>query len=190
MNVTEYARILWQLLPPGKLWKVIGGAFNDLLLGTAEECVRVDERGQLLYFEADPRTTNELLTDFEAEYGFDSEGTLEERRARVYARDLAQPELRPADYQEMLAPLLGQDAEDVVVLERTAAWAASVGDQREIYRFFIYRDPGEPGSYDLAAAHALVDDVEHSHTKGYVIESIDFLCDDEFSLCDRDLLGE
>jgi hypothetical protein len=67
--------------------------------------------------------------------------------------------------------------------------ASSMGDDREIYRFFVYRDPALPGTYDIEGAQALVDDISPSQTAGYVVESIDFLCDDPYSLCDRDLLG-
>lgn len=190
LDAQGYARSLRQHLPPGRLWsKLLDSIIEAVLLGFADEFVRVDERGQLLFYEADPRTATELLPEFEEEYGFEAEGTLAQRRARVYARDLAQPGVRPADFQEALAPLLGQAAVDVVVIETSSTLAASFGHPEEIYRFFIYRDPAEPGSYDLAAAQDLVDDMAHSHTRGHVIESINFLCEDEFSLCDRDLLG-
>jgi hypothetical protein len=62
-------------------------------------------------------------------------------------------------------------------------------DEREIYRFFIYRDPTLPGTYYLESAQQLLDEMEHSNTLGQVIESVNFLCDDQYSLCDRDLLG-
>lgn len=190
MSVSDYARQMRQLLPPGRLWKLVGSWIDGLLLGAAEELQRVDDRGQALFYETDPRTANELLPEFEEEYGFVAEGTLDERRARVVARELAEPRVRPADFQTALAPLLGQATEDVVVIERSSAQALAMGDQREIYSFSIYRDPAAPGGYDLDAAQDLVNDMAHSHTKGYLIESVDFLCDDEFSLCDRDLLGE
>lgn len=189
MSVAAYARQMIQLLPPGRLWKGLASKLEDFLMGAAEELQRVYERGQLLFYESDPRTANELQPEFEEEYGTSSEGTLAERQARVVARELAEPRVRPVDYQSALAPLLGQATEDVVVIERSAAWAAAVDDPREIYRFFIYRDPDEPGTYDLDSAQELVDDLAHSHTRGYVIESIDFRCDDPHSLCDRDLLG-
>jgi len=88
-----------------------------------------------------------------------------------------------------LAPLLAQAPADVVVIERTRAFAIAVGDDREIYRFFIYRDPTLPDVYFLASAQAQVDRMQPSHTEGTVVESINFLCDDPHSLCDRDLLG-
>jgi uncharacterized protein YmfQ (DUF2313 family) len=190
MNAAGYARMMRQLLPPGWIWKEGDDSLlAKFFLGAADELERIDLRGQALSWESDPRTATEMLPEFEADLGLVADGTLAERRARVVARLIARQRVRPVDFQLALAPLLGQAAIDVVVMERTAAWAASVGDQREIYRFFIYRDPTEPGAADIDAAQALVDDMAHSHTKGHVIESINFLCDDEFSLCDRDLLG-
>jgi hypothetical protein len=121
--------------------------------------------------------------------GLDSDGTTAERRARVVAWLIARQRYRPADFQTTLAPLLGLDPSDVEVIERTAAFAASLGDVREIFRFFIYRDPALAGTYYVESAQALVDRIKPSHTAGHVIESIDFLCDDPLSLCDRDLLG-
>jgi hypothetical protein len=73
-----------------------------------------------------------------------------------------------------------------VIIERTHAMAAAMGDDREHYRFFVYRDPALPGTYYLDAAQALVDDINRSTCKGHVIESINFLCDDPHSLCDRE----
>jgi len=96
---------------------------------------------------------------------------------------------RPADFQQEMAPLLGQDPADVVVLERSRAVAIAVGDDREIFRFFVYRDPTLPGTYFLSSAQQHIDAMKPDHTVGYVIESINFLCDDPHSLCDRDLLG-
>ncbi len=114
---------------------------------------------------------------------------IEERRAHVVSRLLLRQRVRPADYQEVLAPVLGLNPEDVEIIEHSRAHAIAVGDDQEIYRFFVFRDPVLPGFYDIAQAQAIVDEISHSHTKGYVIESDNFLCDDPFSLTDRDILG-
>lgn len=189
MSFLDYAQQMRQMLPPGRLWKTVGSWVDGLLEGAAMELQRISDRLQALYWETDPRYADELMPEFEEDYGVTAEGTLAERRARVVARELAEPRVRPLDFQTALAPLLGQATEDVVVIERSSAQALAMGDEAEIFDFFIYRDPSEPGSYDLDAAQGLVDDMAHSHTKGYVIESIAFACDDEFSLCDRDILG-
>ncbi len=185
-----YARMMAALLPPGRVWRLIGDSFlSKVLAACADELGRLEDRAGNLLDESDPMTINELLPEQEQELDLESDGTLEERRARIIGRLVARQRFRATDFQIALAPILGQLPEDVVVIERSHAFAASTGDDREIYRFFIYRDPMLPGAYFLASAQELVDTIKPSHTAGYVIESIDFLCDDPFSLCDRDLLG-
>lgn len=185
-----YRRALQALLPPGSIWRRdLNGILAELLLAAGDEMARVDARGVDLLNEADPRTTKELLPDFERVLGLPSTGTLDARRAIVTALLLRRQRYRPGDFRLVLAPILGQDADDVVILERTAADALAMGDEREIFRFFVYRDPTLPAPYDLAAAQAVVDRMKPSHTVGQVIESVGFVCDDPHSLCDRDLLA-
>lgn len=185
-----YQRMQAALLPPGKLWRLVGDSLlSALFLGAADELERFDARVGDLLAEADPRNATELLAEYERELDLDEASTTAERRARILARLIARQRYRPVDFQTALAPLLGQDADDIVVIETSNAVAESMGDVREIFRFFIYRDPTLPNDYFVDSAQDLVDAIKPSHTIGHVIESIDFLCDDEFSLCDRDLLG-
>lgn len=182
--------MLKALLPPGRLWKLFPSSFlSKIFLANGDELERVDARAQDLIRESDPRTTDELLPEFERVLGITAAGTLDEQRARVVALWIRRQRFRPVDFQQVLASLLGQVPGDVVVIEQSHALAVSLGDDTEIYRFFIFRDPGAPGTYDLAGAQELVDRMKPSHTLGQVIESLDFLCDDPFSLCDRDRLG-
>lgn len=184
-----YQRMLGALLPPGK-WRLIGDAvLPALFLGCADELERIDGRAGNLLNESDPRTAVELLPEYERELELDEASTTAERQARIVARLVARQRYRPVDFQTGLAPLLGLDAADVDVIETSHAMAVAMGDVREIFRFFVYRDPGLPGTYYLDSAQEQVDAIKPSHTAGHVIESIDFLCDDPYSLCDRDLLG-
>lgn len=184
-----YARMLWALLPPGRVWRRIGSVLFTVFEANADELARVDARVINLIDEADPRTTLELLPEHERELGLETASTLAERRARVVARTIARQRYRPADLQEALAPLLGQDAADVVVIETTHAQALAMGDVREIFRFFINRDPTVAGTYYLDSAQELVDAIKPSHTAGHVIESVIALYDDPYSLYDRDIMG-
>jgi uncharacterized protein YmfQ (DUF2313 family) len=188
-SAAAYGRMLRGLLPPAR-WKLVpGGILYEVLEAAAEELARVDGRGIDLLAESDPRRSSDLLPDFEEMLELASSGTFAERRARVVALLIRRQRVRPVDYQQALAGLLGQAPVDVVVIETSRADAIAMQDNTAIYRFFIFRDPAEPGSYDLAAAQDLVDRMAHSHTRGYVIESDNFLCDDPYSLCDRDILG-
>lgn len=187
---SSYTRMLAALLPPGKVWRLVAGSvLLKLLAGCADELERVDSRVGDLLDEADPSTADELLPEYERELGLEADGTVEERRARILARLIARQRYRPVDFQTALAPLLGQLAAGVVVIERTHAMAAAMGDDREIYRFFVYRNPSLPGTYFLASAQELVDKIKPSHTVGQVIESVDARYDDPFSLYDRDIMG-
>lgn len=190
LTADAYARMIWGLMPGGRLWRIFGSLLSKVLLACADELARIDARAGDLLRESDPRTTTELLSDFERERGLSSAGgTIDERRARVVARVVARQRYRPADFRTALAALLAQRSDDVVIIERTHAAAAAAGDDREIFRFFAYRDPTAPGTAFLTSAQEQIDRMKPSHTRGHIIESINMLCDDPHSLCDRDLLG-
>lgn len=188
-TVRDYARMLYMLLPPGKVWNFVATKINSVLLASGDELGRVHERVLDMLDESDPSTAVELLPEYEADYALTAGSTTAERQANIVSRRVTRQRFRPVDFQTALAPLLAQDAEDVVVIERSLAFIATIGDQNQIFDFFIYRDHTLPGTYFLASAQALVNDMKPSHTQGYVIESISFLTDDPFSLVDRDLLG-
>lgn len=190
LDAAAYQRMMKALLPPGqRLWRFVVGLVEPLLLGTADELERLHARADVLAAESVPNKADELLPEYEADYDLAPTGTNAERQARVVSRELAEQGFRPTDLQSTLAPILGLDPSDVQVLERTHAMAVAMGDEREIFTYFVYRDPALPGTYDVDAAQQLLYDIEHSHTDGHVIESISFCCDDPYSLCDRDLLG-
>jgi uncharacterized protein YmfQ (DUF2313 family) len=190
IDAEAYARMLKLLLPPGRIWRTDPDSkLSAVMLASGDELARVSVRAKALVEEADPSTATELLAEYESMLDLSSDGTDAERRARIVALLVRRQRVRPVDYQQALALILGQDAADVVVIERGRAFAIAVDDDQEIYRFFIYRDPNEAGSYSIEDAQAIIDRMQQSHTQGHAIESIDFLCDDPFSLCDRDLLG-
>ena len=189
-SASAYARILRKLLPPGRLWRSGSSAYiTRLLLGAGDELSRISGRVVDLLNEADPRTTSELLAEFERALNVETAATESERQARIVARLTQDRGFRVQDVQETLAPLLEQAAVDVVVLENSTTDAVVIADAREIYRYFVYRDPGLSGTADIAGAQAQLEALEHSHTSGHVIESIDFKCDEATSLCDREILG-
>lgn len=185
-----YVSMLRSFLPPGRLWTAgPDSVLGRLLFAFADEIWRVDVRSNDLIEESHPETTVELLPEYERELALAPAATVAERQANVVAHLIRRQRYRPIDFQTALASLLGQAVGDVVVIERSHAFAVSIGDDREIFRFFIYRNPASPGTYFLASAQELVEKMKPSHTLGHVIESISFLADDPFSLTDRDLLG-
>lgn len=65
-SVEEYAKLLTDLLPPGQAFsRDQGTQMHQVLLGCAAEFARVELRADQLAIEANPATTNELLTDWE-----------------------------------------------------------------------------------------------------------------------------
>lgn len=188
-NSLLYSRMMIGLLPPGRVWRLFGSALSTLFDACSDELWRLEARVAALLEESDPPTVYELLPEYERELDLESDGTDDERRARVVARLIARQRYRPVDFQNALAPLLGQDAVDVDVIEISRADAIAMDDDREIYRFFVYRNPALPGTYQLEAAQALVDAIKPTHTKGHVIESIAMIVDDPFSIVDRDIVG-
>lgn len=67
---TDYLRQLQSLLPPGPAWPKDDGATLTRLFGAlSSELARVDGRAWQLVEEADPRTTGELLADWERSAG-------------------------------------------------------------------------------------------------------------------------
>lgn len=185
-----YARIQKTLLPPGRLWSLIPTSFlTRIFLGSGDELARVSGRSADLVEEGDIRTTTELITENESELALPSTGTLQERRDRAEALRIQRQRFRPSDVKVAVAPYLALDVADIDLIETSNAAAVASGDEKEVYRFFVYRDPALAGTPDIAAAQVELDRISHSHTQGHIIESIDFLCDDPESLTDRDLLG-
>lgn len=187
-----YARMMKHLLPPGRVWRLDPASIVSLaLLAAGDELERVSGRAADMVEEADPQTTTELIADFESELSITpaSGATLQERRDIVVALLTRRQRFRPADVKTALAPMLDLAVADIDVIETSRAQAIAVGVDEEIYRFHVYRDPALAGTADIDAAQTELDAIAHSHTKGTVCESIDFLCDDPYSLCDRDLLG-
>jgi hypothetical protein len=186
----DYTAMLAALLPPGKLWRLIPGASTlyALLQGCADELARLHDRATDMLNEADPTMATELLPEYERDFAIAAAPTIEERRANIAARRVRRQRFRPVDFRQVLAPLLVQAPADVVVIERSVAQAAALGDAREIRRFFIYRDPTLPGTAFIASAQALVDEMKRSTTAGHVIESIAFTCGDAHSIVGRDIL--
>lgn len=189
-TATAYARQLRKLLPPGRLWRTdLSSYIMRVFLAIGDELSRISGRAIDMIAEADPRTTSELLTDFERALDLEASASESEGQARIVARITQDRGFRPEDIQETLAPLLAQDVVDVSIIERDTSDAAVIANAREIYRYFVFRDPLEPGTPDLEGAQTALTLLEHSHTKGTVIETTTLRCDEATSLTDRDPLG-
>lgn len=92
-TAADYREQLKALLPPGQAFpRDPGTTLHNLLDGMAIELARVDQRGATLPVEANPATTNELLTDWERVAGLpdkcsgELEGTVQGRRNALLAK--------------------------------------------------------------------------------------------------------
>lgn len=96
MSPQAYAQQLAALLPVGSLWASLRASslFQGLLLGLAEGLARFHAAVEAFVREADPRTSSELLPDWESTTGLPDGcvpggGSTEQRRAAVVARLVA-----------------------------------------------------------------------------------------------------
>lgn len=90
-TATDYLRALQGLMPRGPAWsRDPDSALTALMQGLAQEFARIEARSLELVDEADPRTTTELLDDWERLFGLpDADAptsTDAERRAAIVAR--------------------------------------------------------------------------------------------------------
>lgn len=66
MTADQYLTMVQALLPPGAAWpRDADAVITGVLRAMAAELARLDQRADDLVGEADPRTTSELLTDWE-----------------------------------------------------------------------------------------------------------------------------
>lgn len=85
----DYLAHLQALLPPGAAWsREPGATLTKTLLAQADGLSRVDERTEQMLDELDPRSTTEMIADWERVTGLPDAcmgpaNTLAERRARV-----------------------------------------------------------------------------------------------------------
>lgn len=92
----RYRDLLIRLFPKGKLWQFNEGTENYKLLDAfGMELSRVDDRAEKLLKEQDPRTTIELLPEWEKEFGLPDECSvigqdIAERRTNLVSKVLAQ----------------------------------------------------------------------------------------------------
>lgn len=185
-----YARVQKKLLPPGRWRTDESSVLHRVFLAVGDELVRIGGRLAAAVRETVPTEASDLIPEYESELGLPGTGADEERVALIVSRYTEHGRYRPVDYQNALAPLLGLDPGDVEVIEISRADAIAMDDDQEKYRFFVFRDPDLGGSWDVDAAQAELDAMKKTTTRGHVIESKTFTCDDPYSLCDRDLLGE
>lgn len=91
-KIQTYQRLLKRLLPKGWVWDFSPDSkLSNLISGLAAELARVDDAASNLLVESDPRTTFDLLTDWERVVGLPDActglaPTISERRFQIVAK--------------------------------------------------------------------------------------------------------
>lgn len=133
LSPEQYLEQLLALQPPGSaLPRDPDSIWGGLLQAEADELARVDRRSDDLTAESDPRTSAELLPDWERVCGLpdgcaSAANTLAERRSAVLARLTELGGQRPADY-EALAAVLGYTDARVEEFRPFRVGQSAVGD--------------------------------------------------------------
>ncbi|MCE8004213.1 YmfQ family protein [Billgrantia ethanolica] len=107
LTADDYRGLLFSLLPPGVVWPTEpDSTLHRLQLGQAQEFARVDERGQALLVESDPRQALYLFEEWEASYGLPSrcapaDQSRADRRVALIGRIVGRGGMRAVDYIEL-----------------------------------------------------------------------------------------
>jgi len=112
--IEKYRSPIAKFYPGGKAWENVRRDEIGLLGALAAELCRMDERAKDLLEEIDPRTSTELLEDWEALLGIPDECTMsltdiEERRSQAGQKLAAQGGMT-AEFYEAVAERLGFNA--------------------------------------------------------------------------------
>ena len=113
-KLSRYKELVRGLFPLGKAWnRDEDSSFARLVTAISDELVRVDDRIDDFFRETDPRTTTEMISDWESMLGLPDEcsvtgQTLEERRRQVRQKYTAQYGQNKAFFVEV-ASFLGYD---------------------------------------------------------------------------------
>jgi len=109
--MTTYGNVLRSLLPPGPAWSAeTGSELMNLLDALGDSLAVVDARALALLEEFDPRTTTELLADWERVFGLPGTNptppaTVAGRRLALWTRMLGYGDPAPAFFETLAATL-------------------------------------------------------------------------------------
>lgn len=118
MNLNDYLEMIWSLYPSGLAWVRENGALDKLNTVIAAELLKIDGRIKALMNEADPRTTSEMIIDWERVWGLPDEctllgSTIQERRAAIISKMIMAGGMSPAFYQALIREM-GYDADNLI----------------------------------------------------------------------------
>lgn len=165
-----YVDLLNRTQPDGPYWPTADSLLTDMHEALSVELARLHNRTNDMLEESDPRTTDELLSEWETVLGLDPIGTTAERRAAAAAALIATGG-NSAAYFEQLADRMGMPT--LVILDQVSApwtlWTAAsppCAPLRSAYDGFLFESHGPVGATaaQRAAWIALVDRIKPLHT--------------------------
>ncbi len=111
LSLKDYQNQVSRLLPTGEAWnRNEGSTWQKLVNAFADELFRIENRTQDLLNEADPRTTYEMLEDWERAVGLPDEctglaNTLQERRDQIVSKLVKRGNQSIQFFKDLAAPL-------------------------------------------------------------------------------------
>lgn len=133
-----YARMLRQLLPTGSAWEMeVGDVRYNMFLAMGRELARIEARAEDLLDEIDPRTSLELLPEWERAVGLPDEivtsipATVPERRIAIMQKLLA----RGGASRQYFIDIAAASGFNITITEYTAS-VARVGTFRVGQRLY------------------------------------------------------
>lgn len=118
MNLNDYKEMVWALYPKGLAWIRENGVLDKLNTAIAAELLKLEGRINTCLDEADPRTTAEMISDWERVWGLPDEcsplgATLQERRTAIISKMLISGGMPPIFYQRLIESM-GYDVDDLI----------------------------------------------------------------------------
>lgn len=144
----QYRQLLSSLLPKGKLWnRKVSSILQKILYGLADELSRIEGRSFDLLTERDVRTTTELITEHELDWGLPKEGeelaaTLEGRRNGLHVALLTVGQ----QYEQYFIDLAEAGGYTITIESFRPAWSGVLlsgepcGDQQNIFFWKVWID--------------------------------------------------
>ena len=162
LTADAIAAQLRRTLPKGALWEAApGSVMFARLLAAADEVLRLYGRTADLRNQAHPGEADELVDEWEAEYGLQGEGTLTQRRAALTAKYRAVGGQSPQYYIDVAAGL-GL----VITIEKTRPFYLGthgcgdpVGEIEWAFTWIVRA----PGGADLALLERTLSPIQPEH---------------------------
>lgn len=175
-SALDYKGALKRLMPRGRAWTTSPDSWLDqVLYGMADELSRLDGRAYDLTDEQVPSNAEELLEEYEEDFGvIEPAGTIAERREILHAKNILIGR-QDKQYFIDIATALGYST---FIDEFAPFWAGystagdACGDLINLFYWLMYVDPnGDKGAFSVGFSHYGFDSIQINY-KDYVMYSL------------------